>query len=592
MVAVLDNGKKDFYVGIYPPTGDYEFLDNQPAVDGVVLTKNTTKADLDLDKVFQYRGQVASYNKLPTKNRVIGDTYNVQDTGENYAWNGSSWDLLTGTEAVYWRNGALESQSSTLTIDADKNPISNLVLADITDITATAAEVNVLDGITASTSELNILDGVTADKDEINILDGATLTTTELNYVDGVTSSIQTQLNNKEPTITGAATTITSSNLTKNRALISNNSGKVAVSTVTSTELGYLSGATSSIQTQINGKQATIDSNNKLSSDLVDDTNKTHLFVSSTEKQEWSAKQSLIDTDHKLSADLIDDTNTDNKFAKGFPNIGNSGTRYIELVDDEYCAYTDDVTDTKIPFDIPYNDGDHVLEYDALEFYPSDEKKSIMLYLMNLIGGNDVLKIYVDNSKVHLTYTSSNDDSLVEEVSENDVTPGESYHVEVTWNMDTGASIIMTNLNDETDVITVSSAEPMQFSEAYTVYFGKNISETSEAEDWTYVESYIKLKTAKFINSDYPAIEWDGLSAVGVLNCASTSLSNLDEVGQAKLDAKQDVPLQNTFAPTTATVGKIGQIFVDTENEDGYMCVGIDDSDPLNIVYTWKQITV
>lgn len=49
--------------------------------------------------------------------------------------------------------------------------IPNLTLSKITDVTATASELNVLDGITA--------------------------TTTELNYVDGVTSAIQTQLNNK-----------------------------------------------------------------------------------------------------------------------------------------------------------------------------------------------------------------------------------------------------------------------------------------------------------------------------------------------------------------------------------------------------------
>ena len=32
---------------------------------------------------------------------------------------------------------------------------------------------------------------------EVEILDGATLSTTELNYVDGVTSAIQTQLDTK-----------------------------------------------------------------------------------------------------------------------------------------------------------------------------------------------------------------------------------------------------------------------------------------------------------------------------------------------------------------------------------------------------------
>lgn len=39
--------------------------------------------------------------------------------------------------------------------------------------------------------------GITASAAELNKLDGCTATTTELNYVDGVTSNIQTQLNNK-----------------------------------------------------------------------------------------------------------------------------------------------------------------------------------------------------------------------------------------------------------------------------------------------------------------------------------------------------------------------------------------------------------
>lgn len=61
-------------------------------------------------------------------------------------------------------------------------------------------------------------------------------------------------LSTKQDTITGAATTITSSNLTASRALVSDGSGKVATNAVTSTELGYLSGVTSNIQSQINSK--------------------------------------------------------------------------------------------------------------------------------------------------------------------------------------------------------------------------------------------------------------------------------------------------------------------------------------------------
>ena len=81
------------------------------------------------------------------------------------------------------------------------------------------------------------------------------VTDTELGYLDGVTSAVQTQIDSKQATITGGATTITSSNLTASRALQSNGSGKVEVSDVTTTELGYLDGVTSAIQTQLNAKQ-------------------------------------------------------------------------------------------------------------------------------------------------------------------------------------------------------------------------------------------------------------------------------------------------------------------------------------------------
>ena len=66
-------------------------------------------------------------------------------------------------------------------------------------VTSTAAELNILDGVTSTTAELNILDGVTSTAAELNVLDGipGTLTATELGYVDGVTSAIQTQLDGK-----------------------------------------------------------------------------------------------------------------------------------------------------------------------------------------------------------------------------------------------------------------------------------------------------------------------------------------------------------------------------------------------------------
>jgi len=81
------------------------------------------------------------------------------------------------------------------------------------------------------------------------------VTSAELGHVAGVTSDIQTQINNKQGAITGAASTVVSDDLTADRALISNGSGKISVSSITSTVLGYLSGVSSAIQTQLDSKQ-------------------------------------------------------------------------------------------------------------------------------------------------------------------------------------------------------------------------------------------------------------------------------------------------------------------------------------------------
>ena len=56
-------------------------------------------------------------------------------------------------------------------------------------------------GVTATAAELNILDGVTATTSELNMVDSISATVAELNYVDGVTSSIQTQLDSKATSI-------------------------------------------------------------------------------------------------------------------------------------------------------------------------------------------------------------------------------------------------------------------------------------------------------------------------------------------------------------------------------------------------------
>ena len=121
---------------------------------------------------------------------------------------------------------------------------------------------------------------------------GGAVSNLEFSYLDGVTSAIQTQIDAKQATITGAATTVVTSDLTASRAAISNSSGKIAVSTVTDTELGYVSGVTSAIQTQLGTK---LTASNNLSDVSSTSTARTNLGLAiGTNVQAYDAELAAI----------------------------------------------------------------------------------------------------------------------------------------------------------------------------------------------------------------------------------------------------------------------------------------------------------
>ena len=72
--------------------------------------------------------------------------------------------------------------------------------------------------------------------------------------------------------IAGAVSTITTGNLDTGRALISDGSGKIAISAVTATEIGYVDGVTSSIQTQLNNTNASLTDNSSRIAATVTET--------------------------------------------------------------------------------------------------------------------------------------------------------------------------------------------------------------------------------------------------------------------------------------------------------------------------------
>lgn len=203
---------------ITPASRKIEFKDADGNVDAVIQTDSS--------------GNLAITN---TGGDVsIGDT-----TSDVYIGDGTN-----NVDIVFEQDGEIRGTSGvTVTLGATgaTTNLAGTVQLGGTTITATAAELNKLDGVTATTTELNYTDGVTsniqtqlngkatsaqgaladsavqnlsdlsitATAAEINKLDGVTASTAELNHVDGVTSNIQTQLNAKASSST-ALTTSTS----------------------------------------------------------------------------------------------------------------------------------------------------------------------------------------------------------------------------------------------------------------------------------------------------------------------------------------------------------------------------------------------
>jgi len=157
---------------------------------------------------------------------TLGNTVNADGTFNSTAF--SSFNNVTGPTsvtnvlaqldaAIQGQNQLSELDDVTLTSPSAGQYLQfngtvwvndTISLDELSGLTVTAAELNEIHSSGAVHNDYVKLHAVTASAAELNILTGATLSTTELNYVDGVTSSIQTQLDNKQPldaTLTGLA---------------------------------------------------------------------------------------------------------------------------------------------------------------------------------------------------------------------------------------------------------------------------------------------------------------------------------------------------------------------------------------------------
>lgn len=95
-----------------------------------------TKEEVDakVSSVYRFRGSVAAYNNLPTEGNVQGDVWNVEDTGANYAWDGTKWDKLSETidlTPYLTKEDAASTYATITTVDGKQDALTAGQLAAV-----------------------------------------------------------------------------------------------------------------------------------------------------------------------------------------------------------------------------------------------------------------------------------------------------------------------------------------------------------------------------------------------------------------------------------------------------------------------------
>ncbi len=155
-------------------------------IDSITTTGNVAVGgNLTVTGTTTFNGGTITMGDAATDNVVFGadvDSNIIPDDDNTY-------DL--GSSSQQWKDIYIDGVAYLDAIDFNGTTITATAaeLNILDGVTSTAAELNILDGVTSTAAELNILDGVTSTAAELNILDGVTSTTAELNLLDGVTST-------------------------------------------------------------------------------------------------------------------------------------------------------------------------------------------------------------------------------------------------------------------------------------------------------------------------------------------------------------------------------------------------------------------
>lgn len=280
-----------------------------------VDTSRASQADLDAleevvgTKVDKVSGKGLSTNDYTTteKNKLAGIASGAEVNQNAFS------NVTVGSTTI-----AADGKQDTLTI-------------------ASGGNITITPDASADKVTFTVADGTTGAKGVVQLTNSTSSTSTttaatpsSVKSAYDLANTAKTTADSKQAAITGAATTITGSNLTASRALVSNASGKVAVSSVTSTQLGYLSGVTSAIQTQLNGKLSTSGTAAKATADAsgntITSTYATKTELNNRHKEITQAAYNALSTTEKNNGTVYMITDAVDEFNAGQVAYNNSSS--------------------------------------------------------------------------------------------------------------------------------------------------------------------------------------------------------------------------------------------------------------------------
>ena len=248
---------------------------NLAVSDPLIFTGNVNQGDaLDLGFVGEYATTVSTITKT-VSNKALTSNVATLTTSETHGFAVGDIAVVTGVDATFNGTHYVTGVPTTTTFTFAKEN------ANVTSAVATgsvsvslqrrfaAVSRDASDGVikfikditTKPTSTINFSEaGSSFAAVQVGALTAASATigdvsNTELQYVNGVTSAIQTQLDAKLATTTAASTYAPLADPTFTGTVVLPST--TSIGTVSATELGYVAGVTSAIQTQLNGKLGT-----------------------------------------------------------------------------------------------------------------------------------------------------------------------------------------------------------------------------------------------------------------------------------------------------------------------------------------------